>query len=129
MVVSELFKLLQKANPHQFTDDMLLMWLKEAEKDIDEYLRHNYKEADEYEEAYAEFDFDTLGLNDSLLIDEPHIYIEWLSHKIDFANGEYERANNHAAMYNAFLTGWKERFFRGHTKEVKHAPNYIRGLV
>ena len=87
MLISDLFNRLQEANPHQFEDDMLLMWLGEAETDINEYLVSNYGEQAD--------DFEDLTLADDTQLEEPSIYIEWLSHKIDFANGEYERANNH----------------------------------
>lgn len=129
MTISNIFNLVQSANPHQYPNSDLLSWMTTCEKDIDEYMRHVYTEFDADEEAMAESDFDDLSVTDETLIEEPQIYVEWLCHKIDFYNGEYERANNHLALYQGYLNNWKERYFRGHKNEVSNMPDYITGIL
>lgn len=112
-MAANLLEHLQDLNPHQYEDDTVKIWVAELEKMIEEYITSAYD---------IEPEEDT-GL---MIIGEPSLYIEFLSQKIDMANGEYERANNHAAMFNALFTDWKERFFRQHKDQLKTNPQYIK---
>lgn len=106
---------LQDLNPHQYEDDTVKIWVAELEQMIEEYITSAYD---------IEPDEDT----GQMIIGEPSLYTEFLAHKIDMANGEYDRANNHAAMFNSLFTDWRERFFRQHQKQLKTEPVFIKGL-
>ena len=111
--MASLFDILQDITPNQYEEEILRMWVGELDAQLKEYITSNYNIIPDEEEGCT-------------LVNEPSLYVEYLSHKIDFANGEFERANNHAAMYNAILRDWRERFFREHTDELKHEPRYLK---
>lgn len=126
MTIGTLKDRLQEINPHQYSDNVLNMWIKELEKDLCEYILHGYKDLID-EDTY---DPDQLADASEILIDEPTMYIEYLCQRIDYANGEYDRANNHAVMYNTLFEEWKQKHFRYNEENLElrdHA--YIKGLM
>lgn len=124
MTRAELYTLIaDELNPHQFADETLMMWTDELENEISSYIEFNYvtEEEDEPTEPTEP------DINDDLLIDEPSLYIEFLSNKIDLANREYDSANNHAVMFNSLYNNWREKYFRENKATLRPFP-YIRGL-
>lgn len=125
MTISDLFTKLSAIYPHQFEDSILLIWVGELERDIADYLNTTYvnSDADNYYEP------DLATTSELLLDNEVSLYIEYLAYKIDLANGEYDRANNHAALFNMYFENWKERYYRINKDTAKKMPEYIRGLI
>lgn len=121
MTIRNLFNALKEVCDHQYSDEILLMWLNELEEQLVEYLESGY---DTYETRWSLGNIE----QESPLIDQPSLYIEFLAHKICVANGEFERANNHAALYNTYLLDWRERYFRTHTGTTRTSSDHIRGL-
>ena len=58
------------------------------------------------EEAAEDYPYTAQDLGSTLLAEEPYddLYTWWLQAQVDLANGEYDRAQNTMAMFNALWT-------------------------
>lgn len=130
MKISELFTLLQNEYPHQYDNTLLMLWLNECEKDIFRYLQEFHSKSEylpypvrgdgrlmtdfyvgrprRHQEQFKPHTND----QEELLVDEPTMYLSWLESKIDYANSEFDRYNNHAMMYSTLNDAWKRDYIR-----------------
>ena len=107
MTIQEIKSRLNEVHPHQYPDSMIIAWVNDVERDISMYLR-------EFEGIITEESEQHSSLNDEVMLNEPDIYVEYLISRICLANEEYDRYNNHAAIFQARYSEWKDRYIRAH---------------
>lgn len=98
--------------PHSYGTKALLAWTNDLERDIAEVLRH-YIDGDEpMTEAHRITD-------EEVQIARPDIYVPWLISQICLANEEYDRYNNHMAIFQARYQDWKDEYSRTHRQAYR----------
>ena len=107
MTIQEIKDRLNIEHPHQYSDTMLIAWVNDVERDISMWLRT-------FEGIITEESEKHDALTDDVMINEPDVYVEYIISRICLANEEYDRYNNHAALYNERFTEWRERYLRAH---------------
>ena len=98
MTIREAIAQLESMKPHQFTPMQVCKWLEELDRRVflevmlfvhttAREIRYDYPECEDYE----------------LLLEAPHdsVYFYWLASKVDFANGETDKAANSIEMFNS----------------------------
>lgn len=103
--------------PNTFTEEMKFLWLSELDGRIktdifDSHARYELVEIPEY----------TPGNRDhELFVPEPfsEIYIYWLFMKMDFMNGEFDRFNNDAMLYNTAYLAFANHVNRTHEMKTR----------
>lgn len=107
MTIADIKERLEKEHPNQYDDDLLIQWVNDVERDIAMFLRTFEGIITEESEEHDE-------LTDDVMLNEPDLYTEYIICRVCLANEEYDRYNNHASLYDARLTDWKERYMRAH---------------
>ena len=107
MTIQDVKDRVAREHPNQYTDADLIAWVNDVERDISMWLRT-------FEGIITEESEQHDALTDDVMINEPDVYAEYVISRICLANEEYDRYNNHAAIYNGSLTDWKERYLRSH---------------
>lgn len=110
--VKEIIALAKDLNPNAYSDDVLAMWLTEAEQMILSEIHTlapcdipTYVPYDEHED-----DVLTLGMGDD------KIYLAYLQAMIDFSNKEYASYNNDIALFNEYTDTYAKWYLRTHEK-------------
>ena len=113
MTIQEIKSRLTEVHPNQYPDGMLIDWVNDVERDVCKYLKN-----------FDDIDRDAMHttLADEVLVDDPNVYVEYLISRICLANEEYDRYNNHAALYNVHIADWKDAYIRSH--EPKYRGTY-----
>lgn len=114
MKVIDLFDYVNEVKPHQYEEDVLLVWLNDLEKRIFKF----YDEF-EYDENNVEEYTPHTGLEEELYADDIELYRYWLASKIDFANNEFTYYNNSAVLYNEEWNEFQADYGREHKSKVK----------
>ena len=107
MTIQDIKSRLAEVHPHQYSDPMIIAWVNDVERDISMYLRM-------FEGIITEESEKHDALTDEVMLEEPDIYVEYLISRICLANEEYDRYNNHAAIYETRCNEWKDRYLRAH---------------
>ena len=107
MTIQDIKDRLNREHPNQYTNDDIIAWVNDVERDISMWLRTFEGIITEESEQHSE-------LTDEAMINEPDVYVEYIISRICLANEEYDRYNNHAALYNQRFTDWRERYLRAH---------------
>lgn len=106
--------------PNAFDNDTKTRWLNEVEGRVqtDVMLLAG--------PDVLQYDYDRCG-DWTLLVDPPHdkLYGAYLTARIDYANGEYEKYQNTMQMFNTF---WSE-FVRWYARTYSPADAYREGLI
>lgn len=107
MTIREIKRRLDREFPHQYGDDALIDWVNDVDRDVSMFFRP-------FEGLIAEDTEQHDDLDDEVMLNEPDIYVEYAVSRIALANEEYDRYNNHAALFAARYAEWKERYLRAH---------------
>lgn len=112
VTIGRLLEIVGQRRPSQYTSKDHIEWLNKIETEIynDVFLTHeeNSTEFNGYEENV---DRDT-----KLLAESPYdsLYVDYLFSMIDYNNGEMQRYNQSASMYNETLSAYKSWYNRLH---------------
>lgn len=99
MTLKECKEFVEKIKPHAFDEDTVTEWINEVDGYVQSEImllntplnltRYNWEEHKDTE----------------LMVKPPHdkIYRDYLEAKIDYSNGEYNKAENSFAMYNEHI--------------------------
>ena len=113
MQIREVISQLRELKPNQYGDDVLLRWLSELDGQIYEDVLKTSEDAPPPPSLpySVERDLDT-----ELLAAFPHdgLYASYLSMKIDYQNGEYNRYNNGMVMFNVAYQEFVDAWTRTH---------------
>lgn len=107
MTIQDIKNRLAEVHPHQYSDPMIIAWVNDVERDISMYLRM-------FDGLAADESVRHDELTDEVMLEEPDIYVEYLISRICLANEEYDRYNNHAALFDVRYAEWKDRYLRAH---------------
>ena len=115
MTVQEAMLRADELRPNTFSEDMKFLWLSELDGRIKTDIFDTHK-------GYEEIENPTYNLGNrtkALFVPEPYadIYSYWLFMKMDFMNGEFDRFNNDAMLYNTAWLAFANHVNR--TREVK----------
>ena len=105
MTVGELFAYVDDIKPNAFTTEQKMIWLNELEARIQKDVLLRWR--GEWEQYQWPEDKDV-----SPLLDPPDdaMYRHWLEAMIDYANGEYDKYQNTAALFNQVWNAFVARF-------------------
>ncbi len=96
--IAKIIERVDDCKPNAFTQKVKLSWIAELDgKMATEVLLLSMADAEQFRYRYP------ADMESTPLLDFPYdaIYDAWLSAKIDFANGEYDRYQNSKEFYNA----------------------------
>ena len=87
--------------PNTFSDDVKYLWLSE----LDGRIKTDIFDTHTGYEGFENPSYNLGNRTSELFVPEPYsdVYIYWLFMKMDFMNGEFDRFNNDAMLYN---TSW-----------------------
>ncbi len=113
MTIQTVFSRLNKQFVHQYDSEILMAWINDLERDISQrFLYPTFSSTPtEYTERISE--------SDDLIAEDPDIYIQYLICQICLANEEYDRYNNHMAIFNQKMQEWKDWYIRTHRPVYK----------
>lgn len=120
MTVSQIIRIVDDIKPNAFTNETKTAWLNEVEGMVQtEVFLFAPVEVIQYD--YAK-DQDTV-----LLVDPPHdkLYQAYLTARVDFANGEYNKYQNTMQMFNSFFG----EFMRWYALNYRPADAHEEGLL
>lgn len=99
MTARQIIDRVNEIKPNAFTDTVKLYWLNELEGRIAaEVMLMPQRQIQELQ----------LGLTDTPMVEAPYdsLYLYWLEARIDEANGEYDKYDTTAAMFNSAWSGF-----------------------
>ena len=101
MTVQQAINYVDQVKPNAFSQEVKLRWLNALEGRL--ALEVLLKSP---EEAAEDYPYTAQDLGSTLLAEEPYddLYTWWLQAQVDLANGEYDRAQNTMAVFNALWT-------------------------
>lgn len=120
MQIIEAINGIDTLKPNTYTQEQKVKWLGTMDGIVKAQV------LDTHEGEPIEFNgYEDAPLTTELLIPAPHeeVYIHYLAMKIDFANGEYNKYNNTAQMYNTAFNEYKKWYNR------EHMPKSVASLV
>ncbi len=107
MTIQDIKNRLNKEHPNQYDDELIISWINDVERDIVMFLRL-------FEGIISEESEQHDSLTDEVMLNEIDVYTEYIICRICLSNEEYDRYNNHAAIFEQRLNEWKERYLRAH---------------
>lgn len=110
MQIRDAIQQVKNLKPNQYGDEVLVGWLSDLDGLIyQDVLCH-------YSDAPAPEPYTTENMDTELLVEKPHeeLYVAYLSAKIDYQNGEYERYNNAMMAFNAGMEAYVNVYNRTH---------------
>ena len=107
MTLKEVIDFVDAIKPNAFTNEQKTQWLNEIEGrvqtevflwDLTNHTKYSYE----------------TNKNTELFVKAPYeeIYYEYLTAKIDYANGEYDKFQNSLIMFNSVWNAFKKWFIR-----------------
>lgn len=104
MTVAEAIGKFDKLKPNQYGNEQKVEWLSDLDKRLVDlvFAKHENNPAEDWQpyELYSE----GVDGRELLVPDEfSDLYITYLTYKVDYFNGEFERFNNAALLYNTHL--------------------------
>ena len=105
-----------KHNTYSHSDKVA--WLSEVEWDVTRHIIETHEGAEEIN--FSGYD-DSTDLQTELIIPAPYdkAYLLWLEAQIDYYNGEYEKYNNAADLFNTVYEDFKKYYRRTHMPKGK----------
>lgn len=120
MTVQEAIERVRALRPSAYEDELMCAWLSELDGRVKTEIFDQHAGFEETEiPAY------TLGTRTrELFVPAPYsdIYVYWLFMKIDFMNGEFDRFNNDALLYNTSWLNFSSHINRTH--EIKKRTRF-----
>lgn len=107
MTIRTILERVNEQFPHNYNETSLLAWINDLERDIAEVFTH-YEDTEDYTFT------DHTDIDEEVQIDRPDVYVPWIISQICLANEEYDRYNNHAAIFQAKYQDFKEHYLRTH---------------
>ena len=113
MTVAEAIAAVDRLKENQYTNEDKVRWLSDLDGNLMNIVFKKHED-NPYTEWKPYDLYEDGGDTAELLVPEPYanLYVSYLSYKIDFHNGEYERFNNTAMLYNTelqdFCNYWKQ---------------------
>ena len=98
--------------PNSYDKDMILAWINDLERDIAEFFTH-FKGTEDY--IFTEH----TSVEEEPQVQEPRIYVPYVISQVCLANEEYDRYNNHAAVFQSAYQDWKDQYIREHMPRYK----------
>lgn len=120
MTVEQVIQMADETKPNAFSNETKTAWLNEVEGMVQ-------TEAFLFApEEVIQYDY-TKDKDKELLVNAPHdkIYVAYLTARIDFANGEYNKYQNTMQMFNSFYG----EFMRWYATRYQPADAYKEGLL
>ena len=120
MKVAEAIGKFDALKPNQYSNEQKVEWLSDLDKRLIDLIFS--KNADDPSEEWTPYDLysEDIDSRDLLVPDEySELYMAYLSYKVDYYNGEYERFNNSALIYNSFYQDFVNYWNREH-KPLQH---------
>lgn len=121
MTIIEAINGIDALKPNQYTQEQKIEWLSK----IDGLIKEQVVDTHEGGEDIVNIDYSIAPINTKLLIPPPYdeIYLHYLTMKIDYAMGEYQKYNNSAQVYNTALQEYKRWYNR------EHMPKSVSKLI
>lgn len=111
MKINELMAKLEELKPNQYSPEQKIKWLDEIERKVwEEVYRHREHDGEDFKEYDIDTDEETKLLAE--IYDEFYLY--YLMAQIDYFNGEYERYNINASMFENYFQKYKDWYYRTH---------------
>lgn len=123
MKIGEAIELIDRLKANSYQEEDKIRWLSEIDSGLMNIVFNTHEGS---VENHLPYDPSAEGVKDIvLLVPEPYskLYVSALGYKIDYFNGEYERFNNSAAMYNTELQEFKNYWNREHKPHQLHRTN------
>jgi hypothetical protein len=121
MTIIEAINGIDALKPNQYTQEQKIEWLSK----IDGLIKEQVVDTHEGGVDIESIDYSIVPINTKLLIPAPYdeIYLHYLTMKIDYAMGEYQKYNNSAQVYNTALQEYKRWYNR------EHMPKSVAKLI
>lgn len=121
MTIIEAINGIDALKPNQYTQEQKIEWLSK----IDGLIKEQVIDTHEGGVYIGSIDYSIVPINTKLLIPAPYdeIYLHYLTMKIDYAMGEYQKYNNSAQVYNTALQEYKRWYNR------EHMPKSVAKLI
>lgn len=109
MKVTEALSLFDELKPNSYSQDTKIGWLSDLDKNLINIVFKN--RANNPAAEWEPYTAGNAGITE-LLVPDAHkeVYMTYLAYKVDYYNGEYERFNNSALLYNThlqdFMSDW-----------------------
>jgi hypothetical protein len=112
MTLAKLIAQIQTLRPSQYDEHQLTAWVNEIEAQaVDEVFNRAMFDNTEFKP----YDIDLDAEKELLIPDEnSDVYLHYLAAKIDYWNGEIDRYNNSAVMYDASWNAFASKYRRNH---------------
>lgn len=113
MKIIDAISKIDSIKPNNYSQDDKIHWLSTLDGLVKEEIIDAHDGRDDVKfEGYN----DNTDLYTEMLVPAPYddIYIYWLEGRIDYANGEYGKANNSLSMYSTTYTAFERWYNRNH---------------
>ena len=113
MTIIEAISKLDALKHNTYTQEEKVAWLSRLDSKVKKLVIDTHEGGESV--SFKPYNIDT-DLETELLVQEPHdeIYLRWLEMQIDYANGEYNKYNNSAEMYNTAWQAFQNAYNRTH---------------
>lgn len=123
MTISELFAYVDEIKPNAFSEEHKIIWLNELEARIQKEVLLRWR--GEWAQYRWPEDRDVEPL---LEAPDDAMYRHWLEAQIDYANGEYDKYQNTAAMFNQVWDEFAAHFATRYRPADGYDPRWEGGI-
>ena len=123
MTIIEAINRLDALKYNTFTSADKVEWLSRLDSAVKKLIIDTHEGGENV--IFTGYDQDA-DLNTELLVPAPfdEMYIRWMEMQIDYANGEYDKYNNSAEMYNTSFIAY-ERYYKLHHMPRNRGNRFI----
>ena len=123
MTLLEAVHKIDTVKPNSYTQPEKIKWLSNLDGIIKSEIIDTHEGGENV--VFEGYDDDT-DPDTVLLVPAPYddIYIRWLEARIDYANGEYNKYNNTATVFNAAFESYS-RFYNGHHLPIHTTKRFM----
>ena len=127
MTIQECISMIDKTKPNGMTRETKVMWLNNVDMMIVKTVINAHSGSEEYAD-FAGYTPETDG-STPLIAEAPFdaLYLAWLEMQIDYANGEYDRYNNSAAVFQARYDDFRAFYTRTHMPKETPVRYFVGG--
>lgn len=113
MKIIEAINRIDSLKHNTYTQNDKVAWLSRLDSMVKRLIIDTHEGAENV--TFTGYD-DKTDLNTELLVPAPfdEMYLRWLEAQIDYTNGEYDKYNNSAAMYQTTYDGYANYYNRTH---------------
>ena len=110
MTIKECIDAVDNLKPNQYTIEEKVMWLSFLDGIIIDEVLKTHEGYDGRYDTFTGYNVDRLS--EELIVPSPYdrLYTAYLKMKIDEENGETQRYNNSARLYNSYLSEYKKNY-------------------